>query len=195
MIFFSYQHCSKMYFKNLLKLTWFIWFVWGFNESKADYINSRMDFIIHKISQESGVPVIILKAIAKTESETTVFLSKEKVYRGAWPWIINYQGRSHVFHNKKEAAVFAQKLLNKGIKNFDAGLMQIHWRFHGKFFKNIQHLFDPESNMRYAAYLLLKARLQSGSWEKAIALYHSKKPVHARRYIKRILRQGFKHAS
>ena len=71
----------------------------------------------------------------------------------SWPWALNVDGKSKYFDNKKDTLSFLEKNLQKNI-NIDVGCMQINYKFHGHNFKNLDHILNPEENVKYAAEFL-----------------------------------------
>lgn len=70
------------------------------------------------------------------------------------------------------------------VRSVDIGLMQINWKFHGRHFDSIQALFDPATNLDYAArYLKTLLKEHGGDVEKAVAHYHSNTEEFQNRYL------------
>jgi hypothetical protein len=129
--------------------------------------------------REAGIPDGILPAIARVESGRNGH---------AWPWTLN-QGGDGSFHPTKEAAL--QKLaeiLGSGVQNVDLGCMQVNWRWHSGAFADASAMMDPVENTRYAARYLNDLRDQLGSWESAVAAYHSREPVRGAAYGEEVAR-------
>ncbi len=59
------------------------------------------------------------------------------------------------------------------VRSVDIGLMQINWKFHGENFESMEELFDPATNLDYAARFLGQLLKQHGDLESAVAHYHS----------------------
>jgi hypothetical protein len=90
-----------------------------------------------------------------------------------WPWTINVGGRGYTFATKDQAVFAAQQLLNSGTRSFDVGCMQVNVFFHPRAFTSFEEAFDPLANVMYAADYLRQLREQTGSWTRAVELYHS----------------------
>jgi len=90
-----------------------------------------------------------------------------------WPWTINVGGQGIVFANKEQAVIAAQQLLNSGTRSFDVGCMQVNVFFHPRAFTSFEEAFDPLANMMYAADYLERLQADTGSWTRAVELYHS----------------------
>ncbi|OUS29954.1 hypothetical protein A9Q99_07805 [Gammaproteobacteria bacterium 45_16_T64] len=58
-------------------------------------------------------------------------------------------------------------------RSTDIGYMQINWLFHGRHFDSLTHLYEPATNIDYAARYLKKLIRRHGSMAKAVAFYHS----------------------
>lgn len=69
-------------------------------------------------------------------------------------------------------------------RSVDIGLMQINWKFHGRHFDSLEQLFEPETNVHYAAKYLSKLLKRHGSTEQAVAFYHSNTQQYQAKYLK-----------
>jgi len=76
-----------------------------------------------------------------------------------------------------------------GIDNIDIGCMQINWHWHGTAFASPAAALSPAINAAYAAVLLQGYKRRSGSWAKAVGLYHSHTPALAEAYRCRVARE------
>ena len=54
--------------------------------------------------------------------------------------------------------------------------MQINYKFHGHKFEDLDHILNPEENVKYLAQFLKKLFKRHKSWNEAISRYHSSKP-------------------
>ena len=59
------------------------------------------------------------------------------------------------------------------MRSVDIGLMQINHLFHGRHFADKATLFDPQTNIFYAAKYLRKLLNRHGTLKEAVAHYHS----------------------
>ena len=51
--------------------------------------------------------------------------------------------------------------------------MQVNYRYHGEKFASVSQMFDPSSNVDYAARFLRELRTREGSWTMAVARYNA----------------------
>ena len=102
-----------------------------------------------------------------------------------WPWALNVNGKSKYFDNKKDTLSFLRESLQRN-RNIDVGCMQINYKFHGHNFKNLDHILNPEENVKYAAEFLKKLFKRHKSWNEAISRYHSSEPSRKKRYLKKV---------
>lgn len=133
---------------------------------------------------------------------TSISLVESGVIEGdsvnPWPWALNVNGKSKYFDNKKDTLSFLKESLQKS-RNIDVGCMQINYKFHGHNFKNLDHILNPEENVKYAAEFLKKLFKRHKSWNEAISRYHSSEPSRKKRYLKKVrnfwdkLRQRQRH--
>ncbi|MCV3269877.1 transglycosylase SLT domain-containing protein [Roseobacter sinensis] len=132
------------------------------------------------VSQETGVPFSILKAISRTETGRT----RNGVFE-PWPWATNTGGTGRWFETKSAAVQHAQSRLNQGLTNVDIGCFQLNYRWHGHAFSSLEHMFEPIENARYAAAFLTELYDEKGEWMRAVGAYHSRTQEHANRYKRR----------
>jgi hypothetical protein len=69
----------------------------------------------------------------------------------------------------------------------DVGCFQINLLQHPAAFASLEEAFDPSANAAYAARFLLSLRDRTGSWENAIAAYHSATPELGNAYRDNVL--------
>lgn len=122
-----------------------------------------------EIAIEYGVNPEVLYAIAMTES---------RYYLGAgisrpWPWTANVGGKAVFKSSKQELVSYLNNLLRTGYTKFDVGLMQISWRHHSQKFRNIDEAIDPDTNLRVGAAYLRSLLDRTGTYEKAVGMYHT----------------------
>lgn len=138
------------------------------------------DAATERASRETGVPLHILKAIARTESGLTV--KNEFV---PWPWTINVEGQGERFENKSQALAHFDKHYNAGSRNIDLGCFQVNHRWHAQRFSSAREMLDPVTNARYAADFLNTLYTEFGDWISAVGAYHSRNQEFAETYLAR----------
>lgn len=136
-----------------------------------------------RISQETSVPLSVLRAITRTETGR----SRDGVLT-PWPWTVNREGAGHWFDTRAAAQQFAERAISEGAHSFDVGCFQINYRWHGAAFSSITQMFDPVENARYAADFLQSLFDETGDWTKAAGAYHSRTETYAKRYRARFSR-------
>lgn len=129
------------------------------------------------------IPSHLLAAISKVESGRYMKETKQVI---AWPWTINVQGKDFYFPTKTEAVTHVKKLLNQGITSIDVGCMQVNLHHHPQAFESIEDAFDPRTNTEYAAKFLTNLKNSLGSWNMAVAHYHSANAEHHIPYRKKV---------
>jgi hypothetical protein len=105
----------------------------------------------------------------------------------AWPWTVNVDGAGHYFADEPDAAAFAEAAESAGARDVDVGCFQISLQQHPGAFASMDAAFDPGSNADFAAGFLNVLKVQTGSWESAIADYHSARPALGLPYQQRVL--------
>jgi hypothetical protein len=116
-----------------------------------------------------GLPAGILRAVGRAESgrrDSTGRIS-------AWPWTINAGGPGTWFASRPEATAAVRALLAQGTRAVDVGCFQVNLAWHPHAFASLEDAFDPAANAAYAAGCLAELRTRLGSWEAAVANYHS----------------------
>ncbi len=116
-----------------------------------------------------GVPLDVLKAIARVETGRTL-----DGVLAPWPWTINREGQGYWFASEVEAKSYVFDIFKSGVRSFDVGCFQINYRWHGKAFRSIDAMFDPDENAAYAARFLAQLYAELGSWPAAAGAYHSR---------------------
>ncbi|MBY4898647.1 transglycosylase SLT domain-containing protein [Cupriavidus sp. AU9028] len=113
----------------------------------------------------------------------------ESGYRGRpWPWTLNVAGRGMYFSTRGEAHATIQSLLAQGRSDFDVGLMQVNWRYHGHRFRSPWEALSPATNIRVAEDILAENFRRSGSASKAVAWYHNANPERGMPYFHRFMK-------
>jgi hypothetical protein len=104
-----------------------------------------------------------------------------------WPWTINAQGQGHYFITRQDAIAAVRELRMAGVDSIDVGCFQINLVFHPGAFASLDEAFDPTANADAAARFLAELYQRSGSWETAVAWYHSATPGLGEPYRDRVL--------
>lgn len=155
----------------------FILFFFGFVTILSSQIQSKTKEAckecIQRHEKKIGIEPGLLEAIVQIES-------KHK------PYAVNACGRAYSFSSASEAAQFVQSKQREGYQNISVGATQLHVPSHGRRFKDLTAMMDPEQNIAYAAKYLKKLRQQTGSWESAVKRYHSPDPTASARYCGKV---------
>ncbi|EDT40993.1 transglycosylase SLT domain-containing protein [Burkholderia ambifaria] len=113
----------------------------------------------------------------------------ESNYRGhAWPWTLNVAGQGLFFKSREEAYKAIETLLARERCDFDVGLMQVNWCYHGKRFASAWDALAPATNVAVAEAILTENFARTDSVAKAVAYYHSANPNPGRSYLERFVR-------
>lgn len=131
----------------------------------------------------TGVPVDVLRALALTETGRLLSGTLRP-----WPWALNVQGAGYWLDDRATALGMARREIGRGVRNIDLGCFQINYRWHGDHFDSLAQMLDPAANALYAATFIASLYRETGTWEAAAGAYHSRTPVHARRYRQRFRR-------
>ena len=124
---------------------------------------------IDQAASRHGVPLDLMLAIGRVES-------------GLSPWVINAAGQGIRFASLGEAVAGVEALRAQGVQSIDVGCMQVNLRWHPDAFASLAEAFVPETNADYAARYLRRLFADTGSWDGAMARYHSADPIRQARY-------------
>ena len=93
-----------------------------------------------------------------------------------WPWTVNADGNGQYFTSMQDAEAFVRLAQASGARDVDVGCFQVSLENHPDAFTSLDDAFNPASNAAFAALYLTQLKAQSGSWNSAIADYHSALP-------------------
>lgn len=113
------------------------------------------------------------------------FMGKVRDLPKETPIKVKIHAFSKRYKTKGEATSVAKNMLSLGHNNFDAGLLQVNWMYHGDNFKSVDQVFDPNTNVRYAVNYLRKHK-RDRDWWRSVGRYHSGTEKHAKRYIESV---------
>jgi soluble lytic murein transglycosylase-like protein len=124
----------------------------------------------------NDVPLNILYSVGLTETGREGTLSA---------YDMNVDGREVRSASLAEALARFATARAHGAKLIDIGCMQINQFWHGRNFRSMSEMFDPERNVQYAASYLKSLRAEAGSWTLAVARYNAGpgNPEAQRRYV------------
>ena len=135
------------------------------------------------VEREEGIPRGLMLAIALTESGRYDAARR----RGhAWPWTVTAGGEGQYLASKEEAIATVRQLQAAGRRNIDVGCMQVNLHYHPNAFADLEAAFDPPANVAYAAQFLKSLRVETRSWARAIARYHTSDPERGSAYRARV---------
>jgi hypothetical protein len=130
------------------------------------------------------LPSGLLRAIGRVESGRR---DPSTGQVAPWPWAINAQGRGQLPGSREEALAATRALQQSGVASIDVGCFQVNLVHHPLAFPVLEDGFDPARNADYAARFLVALRAKTGSWEAAVAAYHSATPELGEPYRDRVL--------
>jgi soluble lytic murein transglycosylase-like protein len=129
-----------------------------------DLHHNRCEAEIIRAADQYGIPVPVLYAVGLSESGRKGQLS---------PLAMNLAGRPYFAKSVSEAMQVVMQERARGVSLIDVGCMQINIKYHSAKFRSIEQMFDPRSNVQYAARFLSELRKSMGSWTMAVARYHA----------------------
>lgn len=119
---------------------------------------------ILQASEKYGVPVGILYAVGLTETGHKGSLQ---------PYALNVEGKASFARSQAEAIRLFSDARQQGKKLIDVGCMQINHHYHAENFASLSAMFDPRSNVDYAARFLVDLKRRHVTWSMAVARYHA----------------------
>ncbi len=120
-----------------------------------------------------AIPSHLLAAIARVESGRR---DQSSGTLNPWPWTINLDGQGSFYDNKAQVVAVAETMRPRAARSIDVGCMQISLTYHPDAFASMEQAFDPRLNTDYGARFLVQLFEKSGSWPRAVELYHSATP-------------------
>jgi Transglycosylase SLT domain len=138
----------------------------------------------HAAELEAALPADLLLSIGLVESGRADALTGRLA---AWPWTVNVDGVGRFFPDKGAAILFVRLAEASGARDVDVGCFQISLADHPDAFATLADAFDPVQNADYAAGFLRRLQSRTGSWDSAIADYHSGTPDLGLPYERRVL--------
>ena len=117
----------------------------------------------------NGLPSGLLRAIGLVESGR----SFRDGQTAPWPWTLNVAGVGAFYPSRAAALVGLQAALANGPVSVDVGCFQINLAQHPGAFRSLSQALDPAANAGVAARFLVALRRSSGTWDDAVARYHT----------------------
>lgn len=105
----------------------------------------------------------------------------------AWPWTVNANGTGTFYASLAEAVAATRAQRANGVASIDVGCFQINLLEHPSAFDSLEAAFDPQGNAAYAARFLASLHDRTGSWESAVAAYHSSTTERGNAYLDKVL--------
>jgi soluble lytic murein transglycosylase-like protein len=131
-----------------------------------------------------ALPANMLLSIGMVESGRADPLTG---HAAPWPWTVNVDGNGQYFASEQDAEAFVRLAQTSGARDIDVGCFQISLEHHPDAFASLPDAFDPTRNAAYAALYLTRLKAQTGSWNAAIADYHSAVPDLGLPYQRQVL--------
>lgn len=151
--------------------------------AQADPLMDPYAPLIHAVERKYAIPHGLLSAISKVESGRYHEKHRRII---SWPWVIHAEGRGQFFNHEHQVIAAVQNLKNRGVTNIDVGIMQVNLIYHGQAFTTLNHAFNPQTNIEYAARYLRSLKREHTTWPQAIAHYHSALPEHYIPYCQKV---------
>jgi hypothetical protein len=137
----------------------------------------------HQAERDHALPSGMLLAIGRVESGRWDPAQARVV---PWPWALDANGAGTLFDSKVEAVARTEALRAAGMPNIDVGCFQIDLTSHPGAFATLEQAFDPFANADYAGRFLAGLYARTGTWDNAVAAYHSMQPDRGTAYRQRV---------
>jgi Transglycosylase SLT domain len=141
--------------------------------------------LAHATERAEGIPPGLVHALALAESGRWL---SERGRSQAWPWTVTAGADSFYLPSKQEALQKVRELRAAGRSNIDVGCMQVNLGYHGEAFDSLDEALEPATNVAYGARFLKRLRVQTRSWARATARYHSSDPDRGKAYRDKVYR-------
>ena len=139
---------------------------WALNINGLGFQPRSREQAISLLNNTRERPWVLTVRYRKQDPQLSFFRS-EKDARRALNEIYNNNRRWHQ-ENPEHTDI-----RHLDMRSVDIGLMQINHLFHGRHFSSQEEIFDPRTNIFYAADYLRRLMSRHGSLKKAVAFYHS----------------------
>lgn len=137
------------------------------------------------IEAREGIPPGLVEAVALAESGRWFPSARRS---RPWPWTVTSGSDTFYLHSKEAALDKVRELRAAGRTNIDVGCMQVNLGYHGHAFPSLEQALEPASNVAYGASFLKRLRVETRSWGRATARYHSSDPERGEAYRTKVYR-------
>lgn len=120
------------------------------------------------MARRFAVPSMVLYGVALQESAMLF-----GPWTLPWPWTLNVQRVPKRYATYSDSVVAMRGFIAAGIRNVDAGLMQVNWGFHSDKLIDPARALDPYPNIAVGAQILRGHFDATGDWYRAVGCYHS----------------------
>jgi hypothetical protein len=141
--------------------------------------------LARETERAEGIPPGLVHAVALAESGRWL---AGRGHSQAWPWTVTAGSDSFYLESKQDALRKVHELRAAGRSNIDVGCMQVNLGYHGDAFASLEEALEPASNVAYGARFLKRLRLETRSWVRATARYHSSDPDRGKAYRDKVYR-------
>ncbi|MBW8833154.1 MAG: transglycosylase SLT domain-containing protein [Burkholderiales bacterium] len=120
------------------------------------------------MGQRFGIPPMVLYGVALQESA--------KLFGACalpWPWTLNVRGTPMRYPNYAASVAAMRGFIAAGIRNVDAGLMQVNWGYHRDKLIEPARALDPYPNIAVGAQILRSRFAETRHWYTAVGRYHA----------------------
>jgi hypothetical protein len=142
--------------------------------------------IAAETERAEGIPPGLVRAVTLVESGRWL---PEDHRTQAWPWTVTAGPKTYYLPTKHDALRKVEELRAGGRSNIDVGCMQVNLGYHGDAFASLEDALDPASNIAYGAKFLKHLRVETRSWARATARYHSSDPDLGQAYRAKVYRR------
>ena len=120
------------------------------------------------MGQRHGIPPMVLYGVALQESAKLF-----GPYALPWPWTLNVRGTPMRYPSYPASVAALRGFIAAGVRNVDAGLMQVNWGYHHDKLIEPARALDPYPNIAVGAQILRTHFADTRNWYTAVGRYHS----------------------
>jgi hypothetical protein len=136
----------------------------------------------------AATPFELMHTVVDPKILAGIALNESGLNGHAWPWTLNVAGRGYFFRSREDAYRAIELLLVEHRCDFDVGIMQVNWCYHGYRFASPWEALAPAMNIRVAEDILNENYRKTHSVVQAVAYYHSANPAPGQAYLERFKR-------
>ncbi len=139
---------------------------WALNVNGVSFQPASREEALALLEHTRQRPWLLSVRYRKQEPQLSFFRSEKDAQRA----LSEIYSNNHRWYLENPVHTDIRRL---DMRSVDIGLMQINHLFHGRHFDSQAEIFDPRTNIFYAAKYLRRLMSRHGTIKKSVAFYHS----------------------